>query len=450
MKTIRRYLESINCDNTPLSDREQPAVCRWKSLRNNRCLSLANLFNSLWIALLLLGLSGCQSARSGDELSGRVTLWHRWPPEEAAVLEEALAEFQEIHPHAQIATVALPEDEILSEFIDAGNDGLGPGLLLADDDWIGDLAAAGLIRPLSPDETIDTLYNPRNRTLVQYGDQLYGIPLSSAPAALYYNTALVETPPENLDDLLRESADGKSVGFVPRFEEAYWGIQAFGDGLFDGDGHFQPAESGFLQWLEWLYEAQSEPGVVLSVDDQSLRELFVSGQLAYYIAGPQEIALIEELVDEENPLDFAVAPLPGGPAGEAGPLLNAETILLYAYDSPQQARIAEALAFFLVNQQQSIRFMRELRRVPANLAVRVDERIYPRVSGFARQARSAVAVPNEIPAETLNEAGDLAFASVLSDLSTPAEALCQFSLYVTASLGSQADDVQLPEGCESS
>jgi hypothetical protein len=38
---------------------------------------------------------------------------------------------------------------------------------------------------------------------------------------------------------------------------------------------------------------------------------------------------------------------------------------------------------------------------------------------------------------------------VLSDLSTPAEALCQFSLDVAASLGPQAGDVQLPDGCES-
>ena len=449
MKTIRWDLTAINRAKAPLCDPGQPAVCRRKPIPQTHHLSPANLSKIVWIVLLLLSLSACQIAGSDDDLSGRVTLWHKWSPEEAVVLDEALAEFQVIHPDARVATVALPEDEILDEFIDAGNDGLGPGMLLADDAWIGDLVEKGLIRPLSPDESLDSFYDSRNRTLVQYDGQLYGIPLSLAPEALYYNTALVDTLPENLDGLLQEAADGKPVGFVPRFEEAYWGIQAFGEGLFDSDGHFQPAESGFLDWLAWLHQAQSEPGVVLSVDDQSLRELFASGRLAYYIAGPQERELIQALVDEENPLDFAVAPLPEGPAGKAGPLLNAETILLYAYDSPQQARIAEALALFLVNQQQSIRFMRELKRVPANPAVRVDQHIYPRVSGFAQQARSAVAIPNEIPANTLKEAGDLAYASVLSDLSTPAEALCQFSLDVAASLGPQAGDVQLPDGCES-
>ena len=108
----------------------------------------------------------------------------------------------------------------------------------------------------------------------------------------------------------------------------------------------------------------------------------------------------------------------------------------------------DALASFLVNQQQSIRFMRELEHVPANPVIRVDQRIYPRVNGFAQQAQSAVVIPNEIPTETLFAAGDLAYASVLSGLSTPAEALCRFSRDVAVSLGPEAVDVRLPDGCE--
>jgi maltose-binding protein MalE len=364
------------------------------------------------------------------------------------VLEEALLEFQEIHPNAKVATVALPKDQLLSAFIDAGNDGLGPGLLIADDAWIGDLVDAQLIRSISPDENLSRLFDSRTSALVQHQDQIFGIPLSLAPVALYYNEALVDELPEDLDDLLRQAAAGKAVGFVPRFEQAYWGIQAFGEGLFDADGQFTPAESGFLDWLQWLNAAQSEPGIILSVDDRSLRELFASGELGYYIAGPQELANIEALAEDENALAFAVAPLPQGPTGQAGPLLHAETVILYAHDSPQQAQIAEALARFLVNQQQSIRFMRELEHVPANPVIRVDQRIYPRVNGFAQQAQSAVVIPNEIPTETLFAAGDLAYASVLSGLSTPAEALCRFSRDVAVSLGPEAVDVRLPDGCE--
>lgn len=83
------------------------------------------------IIFLLLILIGCQSSAGDDELEGRISLWHSWSPEEARVLQEALTQFEEIHPKVQIITVAIPEGEILEEFNQVGNNGLGPGV----DDW---------------------------------------------------------------------------------------------------------------------------------------------------------------------------------------------------------------------------------------------------------------------------------------------------------------------------
>ncbi len=88
------------------------------------------------------------------------------------------------------------------------------------------------------------------------------------------------------------------------------------------------------------------------------------------------------MAEEEGVFEFGVVPLPGGSHGPSGPLLSAETMLLYSFSSPEQARIADALASFLTNQQQSIRFMRELKHVPANDTVEVDRRIYPTVNGL--------------------------------------------------------------------
>ncbi len=90
--------------------------------------------------------------------------------------------------------------------------------------------------------------------------RLYGVPLSLAPRALYYNKKLVTPPPDTLDALLQEAADGQQVAFVPRFEEAYWGIQTYGEGLFNEEGQLVIEGSGFEEWLGWLNEAQSAPG----------------------------------------------------------------------------------------------------------------------------------------------------------------------------------------------
>jgi maltose/maltodextrin transport system substrate-binding protein len=401
-----------------------------------------------WLLFILLLIASCRASNPDDELSGRITLWHSWSAEETVILEEALAQFQEIHPSVRIISVALPQDRILEEFIEAGNDGLGPGLLIGRDGWIGELVNAGLIQPISPDKASATLFNSRNRALIQYQDQLFGFPLFLAPNALYYNRNLVTEPPELLDDLLVEADVGNQVAFVPRFEEAYWGIQAFGEGLFDEQDRFTLAESGFTEWLSWLDKAQHASGVILNVDNASLLELFTSGEVAYYVAGPETQSFLTSMMDEEDSFEFGVVPLPAGAQGPAGPLLPAETILLYAFSSPEQNRIANALAGFLVNQRQSIRFMRELDRVPANPLVNVDQRIYPIVNGFAQQARTAVVLPNEIPTDPLVVAGERAYASVLSGVLTPTEAVCRFGQEVAAFQDYTAAEVSLPEGCE--
>ena len=351
------------------------------------------------ILVLLLVLIGCQNNSSEEELNGRITLWHSWSPTEAIVLKGVLDEFQEIHPEVRITTVALPDELMLDSLYDAGSDGLGPDLFIGQDDWIGELAESGLIRPLPASYEVERFVDARNFALTQYKGQKYGLALSLSPYALYYNKALVTQLPKTLDNLLQQASDGKRVAFVPRFEEAYWGIQAHGEGLFN-ENHFNLSQSGFEEWLTWLNDAQKASGVILNIDDESLLELFVNGDIAYYVSGPEKQSRIEAMLPEDTAFAYGVATLPAGPFDNAGPLLPSETIMLYTHSSSSQAEIADALATFLTNQQQSIRFMRALYKVPANTAVQVDIRIYPTVYGFWQQARTAVVIPNENTIDT--------------------------------------------------
>lgn len=403
---------------------------------------------AIWLLLVLI-ISGCQDEVPDEVLDGRVTLWHSWSDQEAAVLNEALDQFEEIHPGVRIISVAVPEDIIFDEFVAAGNSGFGPDLIIGMDGWIGNLADQGLIRPLSPESASSELFNNRNISLSEYEGELYGVPLSVAPRALYYNKQMVEELPITLDQLLEQAAAGNQVAFVPLFAEAYWGIQAFGDSLFDSQGRLLLAESGLTEWLEWLEEAQDSPGVILSADDASLMMLFASGQIAYYVGSPEQLDDIAALLDEDAPIDFGIAPLPSGPDGlPAGPQLSAETVMLYAFTSDSQSHIAEELANFLTNQQQSVRFMRELGRVPSNPTVIVDSRIYPIVNGFSRQARNAVVIPNEVPSDGLLSAGDRAYISMLSGALSPKEAVCRFGLEAATLQGYEAEDISLPEDCQ--
>jgi len=316
--------------------------------------------------------------------------------------------------------------------------------MLGSKDWIGSLATAGLIRPLKDSEISDLNLNSRAIRMTGFHNNTYGIPLSVEPKALYYNKNLVDRPATTLDELLEHAAEGKQVAFVPRFEAAHWGIQTVGPGLFDTEGTLNLADSGFIDWLVWLETAQDEPGVILNTDDDALLQLFAEGRLAYYVAGPQHQAFLNQAMGEDA---FGVTRLPKGPEGSAGPLLPAEIAYFYAFSSDGQARITLSLARFLANPQQSTRFMRELSQVPANPQVSVDSRIYPTVSGFARQASTAVILPNEIDKRLLYMAGDRAYASALTGLQTPEEAVCHFGLEVATFQKDSGIEVILPPDC---
>ena len=398
------------------------------------------------ILLFILLVSSCRSPQANENaLRGRILLWHSWTAVEAEVLEEALADFREIHPEVSIISVAISSGDLLSQFQQSAANGLGPDLLLGSSEWIQELVEADLIRPLDEGEISDLSLDSEMLSITRYQDGAYGIPLSLGPRALYYSKTLVAEPATTLDELLQQASEGKKVAFVPRFEEAYWGIQTFGDGLFDRRGNFTLAGSGFTEWLEWLSVAQNEPGVILNVDDDALLELYIQGSVAYYIAGPDEQSPFKDAMGDHA---IGVTTLPAGPEGPAGPLLPAESLLLYTFSSDDQARVANVLAQFLANQQQGIRFMRELDRVPANPRVSVDPRIYESVSGFSKQAETAVILPNELDRNQLYAAGDRAYASVLSGLLSPEEAACRFGQEVADLLVGTGKKITLPIGCQ--
>lgn len=389
-------------------------------------------------------LFGCQNQQPGSQnLAGRIIIWHSWNSAETAVLEEVLNGFEEINPDVTIIRLALAPQDLLFRFRQSAQEGVGPDLLIGSDDWIQELVRARLIRPYISDGTVPV--NALAQQAISYQDEWYGLPISLHPYALYYNRSLVEdSPARTLDDLLQQAAEGQRVAFVPRFEDAYWGIRTAGPNLFDQAGNLDLANSGLVPWLAWLTMAQNRPGVILNVDEASLQELFMQGRITYFVAGPDKQVLFESVMGEDA---FGVTTLPSGPGGTAGPLLPIEMMYLYEYSSPEQAILARALAEFLSNQQQGIRFMRELARVPANPLITVDARIYPNVSGFSRQANTAVVLPNFWDKTSLVAAGNRAYAAALSGALTPESAVCIFGQEVVAAQPAAADRVILPTNC---
>jgi ABC-type glycerol-3-phosphate transport system substrate-binding protein len=378
------------------------------------------------IVVGVASLVGCQTnANSDGALHGRILLWHSWNEADTVVLEQLLQEFAEIHPNVTIITAAIPADELRTRYEATAPQGLGPNLLIGNADWIPDLAAQSLIASFSEqDVSVFNFLSSTIRTVQnESGGEIYGLPLSVSMDTLYYNTAQVGRPARTLAELWLEAENGRIVAIPATFERAYWGIYAFGNGLFDNDGHFTIEESGFEGWLATLKEVQEIPNVVLSRDSMALQQLFASGRAAYYVGRPEELMALQEALGE---FSVGVAALPAGDAGSSRTLLTVEALLLNSTSSDQQTAIAVEVAKFLTNQEQSTQLMRRAGRVPANGRVEINQQIYPDMLGFKLQALTAVNLPPDAPRKPIFDLGNLAYANVLSGLLTPFEAVCDF------------------------
>jgi len=371
------------------------------------------------IVLAGLTIIACRVVPSEEgELRGQILVWHGWSGQEAIILDQLLDQFMTIYPGVTIVHESRPLAEIGDEFMDEATFGMGPDLLIAPAKWEQMLAEAGVIQDLSK-QTIDTsIYLPTLIDQLHTQDDLYALPLSAHTYALYYNKTMVTEPPATLTDLLNRAAEGQPVALEITFYGAFWGVQASG-GQLDAQGRVALDQKSVADWLTWLNQAQTEPNIILSHDEELLYNLFREGQVAYYVGGPDRLLALQQALGPEV---AGVAPLPGTPGNPAGPFLQAEALMFNAASTPAQTAVALELVRFLTNEAQQTKLARQAGRVPANARVRIDPRVSPAVAGFMAQTKTAVPLPSTPSGGQALFQGDLIYVQTLEGVLEPAEA----------------------------
>jgi maltose-binding protein MalE len=369
-----------------------------------------------------------------SRIAGTILVWHSWELDDAPALQEAANRFMGIYPETRVILTRVEPGLMLERFQDAAEIGFGPDLFIGPNEWIPFLVDNNLVLPIDDrvgDGILDRYTSATLETL-RYRERLYGLPLALHTLGLFYNQRIVSEPATSLDELMSQAQAGVEVGLNTSFEGAFWGIRAFGGRLFDEEQRIALDQGGFANWLNWLRNAQDVPNFVLSTDQIALRTLFMEGRLGYLVDNSRAWRELTEGMEGEP---VGVAPLPIGPIGAPAPFLRAETLLFSAASSKQQVNLAVAFAQFATNTEQQTMLMRQTRRVPANLRVRINPRINPYVSAFATQARLALPYPLGEQAEMILRLGTNAFNQVLEGVLTPAEAATETTLAIDQELG---------------
>lgn len=439
------------------------------------------------VIVVLLGVSGCQSEATIDAPNGDILLWHSWNESDALVLERMLNQFREIYPETDIVTTALSEQELLLRYQETSALGLGPDIVLGSEEWVRPLVDAKLIRPIShpnPDP-----FDQNAIEALRYDSRLYGLPFSLYTNVLYYNKqtigeagpatsfleffnqaesgcqspieeatpdvtaeATVEPTPTIVSEVVQLSHEGCILAISTQFDEALWGIGVFGDGITDENGELRQYSEGFRGWLEWLGEAQLNPNVILSKDEVTLRQLFTSGIVDYYVA---DSADFPELLNEMGTDMLGVTLLPNSPTqmveaepnGVSTPILRVEALFFNHASSNEQFELAQQLATFLTNTTQSTVFMRQTRRVPANSLVKISEEVDQPQYTFWEQTQTAVPMPSNINRDTVRRVGETLYANVLTGIADPQSSVCSFTQLVFATDSGDSPLTQDNEAC---
>lgn len=400
---------------------------------------MTNRFFGILTALLILvslfivgrtALSDGQAVQA-DDLAGPLLVWHSWLDERADVLTQAKIKFEELHPGVRVVLVAYPQEELYARYAGAAANGFGPDLLIAPGEWLPDLLAGGLIRPVAATveaqsnlwfrEDIQRILRSRNR--------LYGLPFGLRTQALFYNKKLVERPAVTLDELLAQAGAGSGVGIGSSFRDALWGLGTSGGQLYDEKGEVVVDVQALGSWLTWMKNAQTNPAIVMSTNQEGLRQLFARGDLAYLVDDTNAVRLLASSVQTGT---LGVRSLPSGPTGSATPLLRADALFFNPASSPRQKEAANALALFLTGKEEQTLLMRRAGVTPAHQDVRINVRLNPEISAFAFQAKTAIAWTDDPLLAWLLTDGDETYVQALEGVLTPSEAADELAVELAA------------------
>lgn len=337
----------------------------------------------------------------------RITVWTHFGDAEMAFLEEQAQSFEEA-TGVSVTIVEMPFGDILENFVLAAPEGEAADLLVTvPHDWIGEMAAAGVLEPMDRHVDAAMLEDWQESAVLAYSYQgrLFGLPMSAESLALIYNRELVETAPQTWDELMAIAEEQMEMGnfgllynYAEPFFNAGW-FHAFGAEVFaaDEEGALDPTDirlggepgyqaAQFVQDVRWTYNLVPE-----GVDYDVANSAFLDGVLAMIINGPWALG---DYRAADIDFGLATVPAPPGAPHEWKPFIGVHGVGVNAYSPSEQRDVAIAFAEQLAGAEGQFAFNRASGRIPvseAALAELVDDEV---VQGFSEVIEVGIPMPN--------------------------------------------------------
>ncbi|HEY9831492.1 MAG TPA: ABC transporter substrate-binding protein [Stenomitos sp.] len=215
---------------------------------------------SQWLTLgiVLLVLGGCQLQGHPDELSRiHLTFWHGVnPPHNRNVLEELVDQFNRQHPHIQVTSLYVgQEDQQTPKILASVVGNVPPDMLWFNPTLTGQLVELNAIRPLDDllaTSSVKGEIDPALFESMQFSGHIWSVPFGTNNAGIFYRPSLFKTAgitqlPKTWEEL-RQVAKKLTGDFD-------------GDGRVDRHGILLPLGKGewtVFMWLPFMWSGGGE------------------------------------------------------------------------------------------------------------------------------------------------------------------------------------------------
>lgn len=239
---------------------------------------------------------------------GQITVWietasYGWMRDVAAIWEEETGNQAEVVEMTMI-------DGIYKIALD-GPAGIGPDLLTAPHNEVGDKSTQQLFAPIELSEESLSLINAQAIDACTYNDELYVTPLYMSSNLLIYNKDLVSTPPDTWDELIEIIEDSEfdnngdgSLGFLCNLGDFYnsAGFLWAGGGYLFGDDNTNPDDIGLdsagsvegAKCIQQLFNLMPKGMGDRTTANDLMTGLFAEGKVGMIVRGTDVLTVLDE------------------------------------------------------------------------------------------------------------------------------------------------------------
>ena len=317
-----------------------------------------------------------------------------WAEEKVATALDPLVGAYEAAAGVDIEVVVYDFGAIRTDVQTAGPAGEGPDVFLGAHDWVGELAANGVVAPLDLGSVASDLFDV-GVTAFSYGGEVYGFPYATEAIAMFYNADLVDSVPATWEEA-KTACDTAGTEFCvgTPSNDAYHNhpfIASAGGYVFASTGGFDASDvgldnAGAIASAEYL-DGLVKNGTVYSADYGGAMSNFQEGRALFWMTGPWARG-------DASAVNYGVGLIPQFDGNAATPFVGVRGAMVSSFSDNQVLAQSFILDFFATIEVQQAMYESDPRLPATKSLFAVVEAADPIAASFAASASNGIPMPN--------------------------------------------------------